>query len=85
MGWGGTPAMAKTSKCETCHAKITPGIVKDFNRGKMAEELTCADCHGTAHTSAADASKAVLPTISTCKKCHSKQVKQYMSGKHSLG
>jgi len=85
LGLGPTPVMAKPSKCETCHAKITPGIVKDFNRGKMAEELTCADCHGSAHTNAADASKAVLPTITTCKKCHSKQVKQYMSGKHSLG
>jgi len=43
------PAQAVTSKCEECHAKITPGIVKDFNRGVMSEELTCATCHGEGH------------------------------------
>ncbi|NOY76836.1 MAG: cytochrome C [Calditrichaeota bacterium] len=76
---------AVNSKCEECHKKITPGIVADFNRGKMAESLTCADCHGSAHMSANDVDKAELPTISTCKKCHTEQVEQYMSGKHALG
>ncbi len=84
-GFGITTALAKPSDCETCHAKITPGIVKDFNRGKMAKRMTCASCHGKKHTSANDADKAVLPTISTCKKCHKKQTKQYMSGKHAKG
>ena len=78
-------AVAKPSDCETCHAKTTPGIVKDFNRGKMAKRMTCASCHGKKHTSADDADKAVLPTISTCKRCHKKQTKQYMSGKHAKG
>ncbi|NIA18857.1 MAG: cytochrome C, partial [Xanthomonadaceae bacterium] len=32
-----------------------------------------------------DVAKAKLPTIKTCKRCHSKQAKQYMSGKHALG
>ncbi len=82
---GLTVAQAKPSKCEECHKKVTPGIVKDFNRGKMSHMLTCKSCHGSAHTSAADAAKAELPTISTCKRCHNTQVKQYMSGKHALG
>lgn len=76
---------AKPSACEDCHLKLNPGIVKDFNRGKMAKRLTCKSCHGKEHTSAADAAKAKLPTIRTCKKCHSKQAKQYLSGKHALG
>ncbi len=84
-GFGITTALAKPSDCETCHAKITPGIVKDFNRGKMAKRMTCASCHGKKHTSVNDADKAVLPTITTCKKCHKKQTKQYMSGKHAKG
>ncbi len=78
-------AMAKPSKCETCHAKVTPGIVKDFNRGKMSKRLTCKTCHGKSHTGKDDAAKAELPTIATCKKCHSKQAKQYLDGKHALG
>ncbi len=82
---GAFSAFAKPSECENCHAKISPGIVKDFNRGKMSKTLTCSSCHGSDHKSASDVSKVKLPTISTCEKCHEKQVKQYMSGKHSLG
>ncbi|MBN2332922.1 MAG: cytochrome c3 family protein [Deltaproteobacteria bacterium] len=74
-----------SSMCEECHLKLNPGIVKDFNRGKMAKKMTCESCHGKEHMSAADADKAKLPTISTCKKCHSKQAGQYLSGKHALG
>ncbi len=80
-----SPVWAKPSSCEECHKKVTPGIVKDFNRGRMARVLACYSCHGKAHNSAKDADKAVLPTIATCKRCHRKQVKQYMSGKHALG
>lgn len=79
------PVYAVNSQCEDCHKKISPEIVKDFNRGKMAESMTCADCHGEAHMTAEDADKAVLPTITTCKNCHEDQVNQYMSGKHALG
>ncbi len=78
-------AAAKPSPCEDCHIKLNPGIVKDFNRGKMAKNLTCKSCHGKDHMSADDVDKAKLPTIKTCKRCHSKQAKQYMSGKHALG
>ncbi len=72
--------------CETCHSKKTPGIVKDFHRSKMFQEgITCFDCHGEGHKTLSDVDKAVLPTISTCKKCHEDKVQQYMSGKHALG
>ena len=85
IGLSMSSALAESSKCETCHAKITPGIVKDFNRGKMADDLSCADCHGDAHIGKDDVDKAELPTIVTCKKCHSEKVAEYMSGKHALG
>ncbi len=79
------PAQAVTSKCEECHLKLTPGIVKDFNRGAMSETLTCDVCHGEDHMSAEDADKAKLPTIATCKECHDEQADQYLSGKHAKG
>jgi len=60
-------------------------MVKDFNRGKMAEDLTCANCHGSVHNSAKDVEKAQLPTIETCQACHPDQAGQYLSGKHALG
>jgi hypothetical protein len=81
------PAMvlAKTSECEDCHAKITPKLVEDFNRGKMAESLTCKACHGSSHKGMDDVDKAKLPTIATCQPCHADQADQYLQGKHAKG
>lgn len=76
---------AKPSKCEECHAKISPMTVKDFNSGAMAEILTCSSCHGETHTGNNDTDKAKLPTIATCRKCHEEQAESYLSGKHALG
>lgn len=81
----GANAYAKPSACEDCHTKISPKMVEDFNRGKMAETLTCDSCHGSAHNSADDVAKAKLPTIQTCQGCHEDQARQYLSGKHALG
>ncbi|MEZ0329508.1 MAG: multiheme c-type cytochrome [Dissulfuribacterales bacterium] len=78
-------ASAKPSACEDCHAKISPKMVQDFNRGKMSQHLTCEACHGSDHTSEKDVAKAKLPTIETCKQCHPQQAKQYLDGKHALG
>ena len=79
------PVQAVTSECEECHIKLTPGIVKDFNRGVMSKELTCTACHGEGHMSAGDVDKATLPTISTCQECHEDQAGQYLEGKHAKG
>ncbi len=78
-------ALAIESECEDCHAKLQPLLVKDFNRGKMAETMSCADCHGTAHTGAEDVALAQLPTIATCQECHDEQAGQYLAGKHAKG
>ena len=80
-----SPAWAKNSECEECHAKLQPKLVEDFNRGKMAESLTCKACHGTSHKGMDDVDKAKLPTIETCKMCHDEQAEQYLAGKHAKG
>ena len=82
---GAPGARAVPSKCEECHAKVTPGIVADFNRGVMAQEMDCTGCHGDSHQGMDDVDKAVLPTIETCAECHEDQAAQYLSGKHALG
>ena len=73
------------SDCEKCHSKITPRQVKDFNRGVMAETMSCVDCHGNMHKGMDDISLAQLPTIETCAECHPDQASQYRSGKHAMG
>lgn len=78
-------AVATPSDCETCHAKLTPNLVKDFNRGVMAHEMDCTGCHGESHQGNDDVDQAKLPTIETCAECHEEQAGQYMSGKHALG
>jgi hypothetical protein len=78
-------ASAIPSKCEECHAKITPNLVADFNRGVMSEEMDCTGCHGDSHQDETDVDKAMLPTIETCAECHEDQADQYLSGKHALG
>ncbi len=78
-------ALALPSDCETCHAEVTPMIVKDFNRGVMSEEMTCVACHDESHNTMDDAHLAVLPTMETCAECHEEQVMQYSDGKHALG
>ena len=79
------PAGAVESECETCHAKLTPMLVEDFNRGVMSETMTCADCHGEAHNSADDVAEVELPTIATCQQCHEEKAEQYLAGKHAKG
>ncbi|HEY6000282.1 MAG TPA: multiheme c-type cytochrome [bacterium] len=79
------PAAAADSACITCHEKVSPGIVADWKKSAMNDAMGCEECHGTAHTSEKDATKAALPTPETCKKCHAKQYDGYMAGKHSKG
>ncbi|MEN8006464.1 MAG: multiheme c-type cytochrome [Candidatus Krumholzibacteriota bacterium] len=81
----GGAALAVPSDCEECHAKITPNLVADFNRGVMSEEMDCTGCHGDSHKGNDDVDKAVLPTIETCAECHEDQATQYLDGKHALG
>lgn len=74
----------KKSDCISCHAKVTPGVVKQFLSGKMAKVMDCSGCHGSEHKTNDDFAKAKLPTPDTCAKCHPNRVKEFREGKHSL-
>ena len=80
------PGPSVKSKCVTCHQGITPGLVKGHLAGGMGKAgVDCADCHGTEHTDADSFSKAKIPGVETCGRCHPKQTKQFKGGKHALG
>jgi hydroxylamine dehydrogenase len=77
-------APAASSACVECHTRQTPNIVSDWKLSKHSQlDVTCVTCHGDQHQSAADASKARIPTPETCAQCHKTQVEQYKHGKHS--
>jgi hypothetical protein len=71
--------------CVSCHSKQTPNIVADWKQSHHSEAgVSCDTCHGNAHTNAADADKAKIPTPETCAQCHAEQVAQFKKGKHSM-
>ena len=73
------------SACVDCHARLTPGIVNDWKLSKhRLNDVDCSVCHGSDHTSAADAAKAKMPTPETCGACHATQVEQFSKGKHAF-
>ncbi|MEN8140440.1 MAG: multiheme c-type cytochrome [Thermodesulfobacteriota bacterium] len=78
-------SMAK-DKCVSCHTKISPGQVKDWQVSKHADnDVGCATCHGDKHKSAKDYKKAVLPSEQVCQECHEEQFEQFSKGKHNFG
>ncbi len=71
--------------CLPCHEKLTPGIVADWRTSKhAAEDVSCAFCHGTKHTSADDVAEVKTVTAKTCQMCHADQVEQFSRGKHAF-
>ncbi|MDA8235586.1 MAG: multiheme c-type cytochrome, partial [Clostridia bacterium] len=65
--------------CEECHARVTPGVFQDHQRGVHAKEkVTCTDCHGSNHAGfpPATAKRA-------CEKCHPQEVEEFMKSKHA--
>jgi hydroxylamine dehydrogenase len=71
--------------CVDCHAKVTPAAVTDWKLSRHAAKgVGCATCHGTAHSSAADAGKALVADAETCARCHEARVKQFASGLHGF-
>ncbi len=76
---------AAAEGCVSCHKEATPGVVADWQASEHSkEDVGCADCHGSEHTTKHDIDRAKLPIVETCAKCHEDQVKQYRSGKHSI-
>lgn len=81
----GQPADVTEADCVTCHVKVTPGIVSDWNLSAHGEsDISCAECHGEEHKSAEDVAKVRIPTPETCAECHEQQVDQFKEGKHAL-
>jgi hypothetical protein len=76
---------AAAEPCVDCHQKVTPGAVADWQASRHSQSgVECSTCHGSAHTTAADAAKAQIPTPDTCAVCHETQVAQFKKGKHAL-
>lgn len=71
------------AQCIQCHRKLTPSLVKDWERSSMAGSgMDCTQCHGSAHTNETDSKKAVMPNIKVCGTCHKKQAERFTMGKH---
>jgi hypothetical protein len=76
---------AAPNACVDCHQKVSPNLVADWQASKHKDnDIACATCHGSAHSTADDAAKATIPTPETCARCHSDQVEQFKKGKHSM-
>ncbi len=76
---------AASMECVSCHKTVTPSIVTDWKLSEHSEEgVSCADCHGSEHTTEADVDEAAVPTPDVCAECHSEQVAQFSKGKHAL-
>ncbi|MFC1813764.1 multiheme c-type cytochrome [Thermodesulfobacteriota bacterium] len=72
--------------CITCHTKISPGQVKDWQvSGHSENDITCSTCHGEEHKKAEDYTKAILPDEAVCAECHEEQFNQFSKGKHNFG
>ncbi len=72
--------------CVDCHSEISPGQVQDWKSSRHAEnDISCASCHGEAHTTAQDSSKAVMPSEKVCAECHEEQFTSFSHGKHNFG
>ena len=76
----------KVDMCVKCHQKISPGQVEDWKASKhFKEDVDCIACHGDRHTNEKDVKEAQLPDEHVCARCHEKQFKQFLRGKHNLG
>jgi len=76
---------AAAQECVSCHKKVTPNIVSDWQLSKHStNEVICSTCHGDQHRSARDVHKVQIPTPETCADCHETQVDQFKGGKHAL-
>lgn len=71
--------------CLECHARITPGIVIDWQMSNHSRnDVGCPTCHGDQHNSMTDVSNAKPAFPETCARCHETQAAQFAKGKHAL-
>jgi hydroxylamine dehydrogenase len=75
---------AFAQECITCHKKVTPNIVSDWQLSKHSQnDVNCSVCHGEQHTDPYDVDKVRIPTPETCADCHDEKVAQFKAGKHA--
>jgi hydroxylamine dehydrogenase len=71
-------------ECVTCHKKVSPNIVSDWQVSKHSQnEVDCSVCHGDQHKDPYDVDKVQIPTPDTCADCHDEKVAQFKAGKHA--
>jgi len=76
---------AYAQDCLTCHKKVTPNIVSDWQLSKHSQnDVDCSTCHGELHKTDLDFAKAAIPTPDTCAACHEEKVAQFKKSKHAL-
>ncbi|MFV9691203.1 MAG: multiheme c-type cytochrome [Desulfobacteria bacterium] len=79
-------AFADEEACITCHRKISPGQVADWESSRHSkEEITCSVCHGEKHKGTEDGALAEFPDERVCADCHEDQFDQFVKGKHNFG
>jgi hydroxylamine dehydrogenase len=66
------------AECLDCHAGVTPGIVKDWQRSRHAapsdgQAVACDGCHGSDHQALR------FPTPADCGACHQRQHGQFLA------
>jgi hypothetical protein len=75
---------AFAQECVTCHEKVTPNIVSDWQLSTHSQnEVDCSVCHGDLHKDPYDVDKVQIPTPDTCADCHDEKVAQFKAGKHA--
>jgi hypothetical protein len=78
-------AGAFAQDCLTCHKKVTPNIVSDWQLSRHSQkDVDCATCHGDLHKTDQDFAKAAIPTPETCATCHEERVAQFKKSKHAF-
>jgi hypothetical protein len=76
---------AASDPCVTCHTRVTPQVVADWQLSRHSENgIGCDVCHGSEHSSADDVAEVELPTAETCGLCHGDRLEQFSAGKHAV-
>ena len=77
---------AESDACIVCHISVTPGAVQDYKAGKMAQEVSCGDCHDTnPSVTAPGPAHRLMPTAASCAGCHPNQYRGHQANRHAIG
>ena len=95
LALAGPAAAQPNDECVTCHSILDPGIVSQWEHGRMGDgmngDATCVDCHGADHEAIEAAQGHV--SASVCAGCHPDQYGSFtakdshgaFTNKHAVG